>query len=364
MNDKEEKLENTEDKAFAIAAINGLLKYLKETQKTSLDHINKIKIYTVTKYMLLDLTARRNLEITEKLRDKSRKGTLLWVLDKTSTSMGARQLKRWLNNPLIDVEDINKRLNAVKELKESFITRGEIQESLKKVYDIERLVGKVAYGNANGRDLIALKNSLGQLPNIKHIISTLSSPMLKQLYQNLDEMSDIYQLIEKSIVEEPPLTIKEGGLIKLGYHSTVDEYKKATTEGKNWIIQLEAEEKEKTGIRNLKVGFNKVFGYYIEVTKSYLNQVPDRFIRKQTLANCERYITEELKQIEEKVLGAEEKIISLEYELFLDIRAQISSQIRRLQKTANAISTLDVLTTFAQIARRYELHTASRRQWR
>ena len=350
INDKNQNIENSEETALAFLAINGLMNYLKETQKTSLDHINKIHIYNTTKYMALDINARRNLEITEKLRDKSKKGTLLWVLDKTSTSMGGRHLRRWLNDPLIDVCEINNRLNSVEELKDNLIFRGEIIDCLKRVYDIERLAGKISYGNANGRDLISLKNSIKQLPNIKQVLKDSKSAMLSDIYENLDTLNDIFELIEKSIVEEPPITIKEGGIIKLGYNEEIDKLKTATTEGKNWIIQLEIEEREKTGIKNLKVGFNKVFGYFIEVTKSYLSQVPERFIRKQTLTNCERYITEELKNLENQILGAEEKVINLEYEAFTNIREEIQSNILRIQKTAEAVSTLDVLCSFATVA--------------
>ena len=261
------KLEDIADKKLAISSINALIQYIEETQKTSLDHINKITVYQISKYMALDINARRNLEIIEKMRDKSKKGTLLWVLDKTSTSMGGRLLRRWLSDPLVDVNEINKRLNAVEELKNDIILRGDVIENLKKVYDIERLAGKMAYGNANARDMITLKNSLIKLPEVKKCLSNCKSELLKELYENLDELQDIYNLIEKSIVDDPPMTIKEGGIIKLGFDPEIDKLKTAGTEGKNWLIKLEAEEKEKTGIKNLKVGFNKVFGYYLEVTK-------------------------------------------------------------------------------------------------
>ena len=296
--------------------------------------------------MALDINARRNLDITEKMRDKSKKGTLLWVLDKTSTSMGGRLLRRWLNDPLVDVDEINRRLNAVKELKDDIILRGEVIENLKKVYDIERLAGKMAYGNANARDMVTLKNSLFKLPEVKQILKNCKSDLLKGLYEKLDELQDIYQLIEKSIVEDPPMTIKDGGIIKLGYDEEIDKLKTAQTEGKTWLVQ----EKEKTGIKNLKIGFNKVFGYFIEVTKSYLDQVPDRFIRKQTLTNAERYITEDLKNLENQILGAEEKVINLEYNAFVEIREEISKNVTRLQTTSEVISSLDVLTSFAQVA--------------
>ena len=349
-NDADEKISNTDDSILVLSAINGLINYLNETQKTNLDHINKIHVYSTTKYMALDINARRNLEITEKMRDKTKKGTLLWVLDKTSTSMGGRHLRRWLNDPLIDVCEINNRLEAVEELRNNLILRGDIIEYLKRVYDIERLVGKISYGNANGRDLISLKNSVKQLPGIKNVLQNSSSKLLNYIFTNLDTLDDIYELIEKSIVEEPPITVKEGGLIKLGYDPEIDALKTATTEGKNWIIQLEIDEREKTGIKNLKVGFNKVFGYFLEVTKSYLSQVPERYMRKQTLANCERYITEELKNLENQILGAEEKVINLEYEAFTSIRKEIENNILRIQKTAEVISTLDVLCSFATVA--------------
>ncbi len=346
----QKKIEDIERKELAIPSINALIEYIEQTQMTTLEHINKITIYNISKYMSLDINARRNLEITEKMRDKSKKGTLLWVLDKTSTSMGGRHLRRWLNDPLIDTVEINRRLEAVKELKENIILRGDIIENLKKVYDIERLAGKMAYGNANARDMITLKNSLQKLPDLKNILLPCKSELLKNIHENMDELRDIYALIEKSIVEDPPMTVKDGGIIKLGYDPEIDKLKTATTDGKKWIIELEAEEKEKTGIKNLKVGFNKVFGYFIEVTKSNLDQVPERYIRKQTLTNAERYITEELKNLENQILGAEEKVVNLEYNAFTSIREQISKNVIRLQKTSTLVSTLDVLTSFATVA--------------
>ncbi len=350
IDDKNEKIKNLSDKKLAIYAINALLKYLEDTQKTSLDHINTIKIYNTTRYMALDINARRNLEITEKMRDKSKKGTLLWVLDKTSTSMGGRLLRRWLNDPLIDRKEINDRLDAVEELKDSIILRGDVVEALKKVYDIERLAGKISYGNANGRDMISLKNSVKQLPEIKKVLSTTGAGLLKEIYENIDTLNDIYEIIEKSIVDEPPIGVKDGGIIKIGYDPEIDKLKLATTEGKKWILELEAKEREQTGIKGLKVGFNKVFGYFIEVTKSNLSMVPDRYVRKQTLTNCERYITEELKNLENQILGAEERVVTLEYNAFCEIRSSIEKQIQRIQKTATLISTLDVLVSFATVA--------------
>ena len=349
VDESENKIE-INDKTLCICAINGLLTYILETQKTNLDHINKIILYNNTKYMCLDINARRNLELTEKLRDKSKKGTLLWVLDKTSTSMGGRRLRRWINDPLLDIEKINKRLNSVKELKDNPILRGDIADLLKKVYDIERLVGKISYGNANARDLISLKNSVKQLPELKKIMSNTESTLLKELYNELDILEDIYNIIDVAIVEEPPISVKEGGIIKKGYNEEIDKLKMATTDGKNWLIQLEANEREKTGIKGLKVGFNKVFGYYIEVTKSNISLVPDRYIRKQTLTNGERYVTEELKKLENELLGAEEKVINLEYNAFCEIREIIEKQLLRIQRTADIVATLDVLNSFAIVA--------------
>lgn len=350
VNEDDKEIEKLDDYILAITAANGLIAYLVDTQKNNLEYLNKILLYNTSKYMSLDINARRNLEITEKLRDKSKKGTLLWVLDKTSTSMGGRLLRRWLNDPLVDECHINRRLESVKELKEDIILRGDIVDSLKKVYDIERLASKISYGSANGRDLISLKNSTAQLPGIKTILSKAKSQMLKDLYGELDELQDIYAIVDKAIVDEPPISVKEGGLIKLGYDEEIDRLKTATTDGKNWVLKLEAEEREKTGIKGLKVGFNKVFGYFIEVTKSNLSQVPDRYIRKQTLANCERYITEDLKRLENEILGAEEKVINLEYNAFVEIRDEIEKNVQRVQKSANIISILDVLASFATVA--------------
>ena len=343
-------IEKADDKLLSIASINALKEYITSTQMTDLSHINKVVIYSVSKYMSLDINARRNLEITEKLRDRSKKGTLLWVLDKTSTSMGGRLLRRWLNEPLIDENEINKRLGAVEELKNDIMLRGEVVENLKKVYDIERLAGKMAYGNGTPRDMITLKNSLSRLPDIRQVLQNVNSEYLKEIYQNIDELKDIHELIEKSIVDDPPMTTKDGGYIKLGYDENIDTLKHATTDGKSWLMKLEADEKEKTGIKSLKIGFNKVFGYYIEVTNLYKDMVPDTYIRKQTLTNGERYITEELKNMENQILGAEEKVIKLELEAFRQIREEIAGNVKRMQKTAEAISSLDVLTSFAQVA--------------
>lgn len=333
-----------------IAAVNGLLNYIEETQKMKLEHINTLKVYDVKKYMSLDVSARRNLELTERMRDKAKKGTLMWVLDKTSTSMGGRLLKRWINDPLLDIGEIRARNTAVGELKDNLIMRGDLTDTLNKVYDIERLAGKISYGNANGRDLVSLKNSLMHMPELKAILQNAQSEFLQKWYHDLDELVDVVKLIDEAIVEEPPISIKEGGLIKMGYREEIDEYKKASVEGKQWILDLEAKEKESTKIKNLKIGYTKVFGYYIEVTKSFLAQVPENYIRKQTLTNAERFITQELKNMEDKILGAEEKAIQCEYNAFVEIRNQIASQIERIQKTANVIANVDVLTSLAIVA--------------
>lgn len=346
-----EGYDKVEEMQYASIATQILLEYIKATQKIDLTHINKIEIYDIEKYMTLDNIARKNLELTETLRDRNKRGSLLWVLDKTSTSMGGRMLRKWIEKPLTDVCEINLRNEAVAELKDNLMLRGDISESLKKIYDIERLVGKVAYGTVNARDLIALKNSLYQVPNVKKLLAYTNSNMLKGLYNDIDELTDIAKLIEDSIVDEPPISVKEGGIIKSTYNEDVNRYRTAATEGKNWVLNLEAKERELTGIKNLKVGYNKVFGYYIEVSKGNVQHVPeDRFIRKQTLTTGERFITEELKEIEGTILGAQDKVVNLEYELFVDIRNKITAEIKRLQDTSSAISSLDALTSLATVA--------------
>ena len=340
-----------ENKTLAVYAINGLLNYIENTQKQIPENLNKVKVYETTKYMSLDVSARRNLELTERMRDKSKVGTLLWVLDKTDTSMGGRLLRRWISDPLIDVKEINNRLDAVEELKQSPILRDDVKESLKRVYDIERLAGKISYGTANARDLISLKNSILELPNVKNILSKTKSSMLNNLYKNLDTLDDIYELIERAIVDDPPLQITEGGIIKKGYIPELDELIDISTNGKKWLIDIETKEKELTGIKNLKIGYNKVFGYYLEVTKSFLKMVPqDRYIRKQTLTTGERYITEELKNKENEIVGAQEKIVKIEYEEFTKIRHFIENNSKRLLNAANIVATLDCIQSFATVA--------------
>lgn len=335
---------------FAKQATQMLLDYMKETQKIDLKHVNHVEIYQVEQAMVLDAIARKNLELTETIRDRNKKGSLLWVLDRTSTSMGGRLLRKWMEKPLISINEIHYRNEGVGELKDQVMLRGELAENLKKVYDIERLVGKVAYGTVNARDLISLKNSLLQIPTLRALLAPCHAIILKDIWNDMDELTDVADLIDRAIVDDPPIAIKEGGIIRTSFDEDVKRYRTAATEGKNWVLGLEAKEREKTGIKNLKVGYNKVFGYYIEVTKGNLSLVPDRFIRKQTLTNGERYITEELKEMEGTILGAQDKVINLEYELFVKVRNQIALGIQRLQKTANLVATLDVLNSLATVA--------------
>jgi DNA mismatch repair protein MutS len=337
---------------LSLNSSGALLEYLEQTQKVNLDHIQKLDTYNIEKFMVLDISTRRNLELTETLREKSKKGTLLWVLDKTMTSMGGRTIRKWIEQPLINIADINERLYAVSELKEKFMVRVEIREFLKRVYDIERLMGKIILGNVNCRDLIALKNSVMQIPHIKKILEECQSDLNRKIYEGLDTLEDIAQIIEKSIIDDPPVSLKEGGIIKSNYSEEVDKFRAASRDGKNWIAELESSEREKTGIKNLKVGFNRVFGYYIEITKSNYSLVPENYVRKQTLANCERYITQELKEIEDSILGAEEKLIELEYAIFLEIKNKIAAEVNRIKSTAECISKIDVISTLAEVADR------------
>jgi len=335
-----------------INATGALLEYIEQTQKVNLDHIQSFNKYKIEEYMILDVATRRNLELTETMREKNRKGSLLWVLDRTMTSMGGRTLRKWLEQPLINVYDIKDRLLAVNEFKDKFMVRMEIRELLKRVYDIERLMGKVVLGNANCRDLVSLKNSIGQIPYIKDLLKDLNENLNRESDSNIDPLTDVCELIDRAICDEPPVSVKEGGIIKEGYNEEVDMLRRASTDGKTWLVELENREREKTGIKNLKVGFNKVFGYYIEVTKSYFSLVPSNYVRKQTLANCERYITEELKEIEEKVLGAEDRLVELEYQIFVEVRSKIASEINRIKRTAKALAQIDVLCSLAEVADR------------
>ncbi len=328
-----------------------LLKYVYETQKMSLLNINYLEQYDIINFMAIDGNSRRNLELTENIREKSKKGSLLWVMDKTSTSMGARVLRKWIDEPLISREGILKRLTGVEELFNDFSFNEDLRSLLKDIYDIERIVGKVANGNVNGKDMISLKNSLSKLPAIKSLLSSSTSNLLKEYYENLDVLEDIKTILEKSIKEDPSLSIKEGDIIKDGYSNEVDELRVAKSHGKEWIASLENSEREITGIKSLKVGYNKVFGYYIEIRKANYSSIPEgRYIRKQTLANAERYITSELKEMEDKILGAEEKLIKLEYEIFLEIRKAVEKEIPRLKASARIVGELDCISTLSKIA--------------
>lgn len=334
----------------AIISAGGLLQYLYDTQKTDLSHISSLTPYSAGKYMLLDNSTRRNLELCETLREKQKRGSLLWVLDKTKTAMGARLLRKYIEQPLIDKDSITQRLMAVSEFKDEMINREEIREYLSPIYDLERIIGRVTYQSANPRDLVAFKNSLEMLPHIKNIMKDMKSDLLMDLSEELDTLEDIYTLIKSALNEEPPIAMKEGGLIKSGYNSDVDTLKKAKTEGTLWLAQLEERERESTGIKNLKVKYNKVFGFYIDVTNSYKNLVPEYYTRKQTLANSERYIIPELKELEDTILGAEDKLYALEFQLFDEIRRSISNKVNRVQKTAKVIANIDVFASLAVVA--------------
>lgn len=336
----------------AIAA-GAVLQYLYETQKNTLEHLTRLTVYTTGQFMMLDTSTRRNLELTETLREKQKRGTLLWVLDKTKTAMGARMLRTLVEQPLISREEILRRQNAIEELNMNYISREELCEYLNPIYDLERLIGRISYRTANPRDLIAFGNSLAMLPYIKQILKEFSGELLKNLEAALDPLADLKELIDKAIVEEPPITVREGGIIKEGYHEEADRLRHAKTEGKDWLAQLEQSEREKTGIKNLKAKFNKVFGYYFEVTNSFKDLVPDYFIRKQTLTNAERYTTDRLKELEDIILGAEDKLVSLEYDLFCQVRDQIAGEVNRIQSTARAIAMTDVLASLSVVATRY-----------
>ncbi len=341
-----------DDFPAGLISAGAVLQYLYETQKSSLSHITHLNPYIASKYMLLDSSTRRNLELVETLREKQKRGSLLWVLDKTKTAMGARMLRTYVEQPLVEKEEIEKRLDAIEELNQNMVCRDELREYLNPIYDLERLLGKISYKTANPRDLIAFRNSLEMLPHIKTVLETFHKPLLTDVQQEIDDLSDIYTLIQDAIVEEPPIAIKEGGIIKEGFHETVDSLKQAKTQGKSWLAQLENEDRERTGIKNLKVKYNKVFGYYFEVTNSYKDLVPEDYIRKQTLANAERYTTPRLKELEDTILNAEDKLYGLEYELYCKIRDQIGDAVERIQKTAKAVARLDVFTSLAYVAER------------
>lgn len=338
------------DMACASVASGAMLTYLHETQKNSLEHMRTLHIYAVDDFMLLDSATRRNLELTETLRDKTKRGSLLWVLDKTKTAMGARMLRSFVEQPLVNKAQIEERLDTVEALGRDMITREEIREYLNPVYDLERLMTRISLRSANPRDLIAFKTSLTYLPYIKDLLSAFDSGLLKHINDNLDALQDVYQLLEEAIVEEPPILIREGGIIKDGFREEIDHLKQAKTDGKLWLTELETKEREATGIKNLRIKFNKVFGYYFEVTNSFKELVPEHFIRKQTLANAERYTSEELNRLADTILGAEDKLCALEYETFVEIREKLAGELDRVQKTAGAIAHLDVFSSLSLVA--------------
>ena len=338
--------------SLGIIASGSLLKYLYETQKNSLSHMTKLIPYSTSTFMILDTSTRRNLELCETLREKQKKGSLLWVLDKTKTAMGARTLRNYIEQPLISKEEIINRQKVIEELNKSMITRDELREYLAPIYDLERLLSKISYRSANPRDLIAFKTSLSMLPHIKNIIMDFKSPLFKDIYNRLDVLEDITTLISESIMDDPPINIKEGGIIRTGYNEEIDRLRNAKTEGKTWLAEMEAAEKESTGIKNLKIKYNKVFGYYIEVSNSFKDQVPDYYVRKQTLTNAERYTTDKLKELEDVIMGAEDKLFSLEYNIFTAIRDEIFNQINRIQQTAKAVAQIDVFASLAFVADR------------
>ena len=335
-----------------VIAAGSLFRYLLDTQKNTMEHMNKIIPYTTDRYMVIDSSSRRNLELVETLREKQKRGSLLWVLDKTKTAMGARMLRNFVEQPLIDADAINERLDAVTELNMQAMLREEIREYLNPVYDLERLVSRISYRSANPRDLLAFKMSLEMIPHIKNLLANFTSPLLVRINEQMDGLEDLYTLLEASITEDPPLAVKEGGIIREGYNEQVDTYRNSKTQGKSWLAQLEAEEKEKTGIRNLKIKYNKVFGYYLEVTNSFKDLVPEYYTRKQTLTNAERYITPKLKELEDMILGAEDKLNNLEYDVFNEVREELAAQIPRIQETAKAIAQLDVYASLSVVAQR------------
>jgi DNA mismatch repair protein MutS len=338
------------DYECGVIAAGALLKYLFETQKNSLDNLLEIHPYAIGKYMIIDSSSRRNLELVETLREKQKRGSLLWVLDKTKTAMGARLLRSYVEQPLIDKQEILKRQDIIANLKEQEITREELREYLNPIYDLERLITRITYRTANPRDMIAFRNSLAMLPPIRTLLDDIEGAMAEEIKADFDCLTDLHELLQASINEEPPISVRDGEIIRTGYHEEVDRLRSASTDGKKWLADLEVSEREKTGIKNLRIKYNKVFGYYLEVTNSFKNQVPDYYVRKQTLTNAERYITPELKELEDTILGAEDKLVNLEYELFCEIRDTIAQNVARIQKTAKAIAKIDVFVSLARVA--------------
>lgn len=349
------KVENLSEKGLspdspATAALAAAIRYLSETQMSGLDRISEVKFYTDSQYMRLDICAMRNLELCETMRGKEKKGSLLWVLDKTKTAMGKRLIRKWIEQPLVSVTEITARLNAVDELVGDTVMRGEMREYLSGIHDIERLMTRIVYGTAGARELKSLSYTASKLPYIKELLKTAKSNLLKSAESKIDELTDVCELIESAIVDEPPFSVREGGIIKEGYNADVDILRADMTDGKGIIARVEAEEKERTGIKTLKVRYNRVFGYYIEVSNSFVDKVPPEYIRKQTLANCERFITDELKKLEARVLGAKDRSVQLEYQIFDEIRTFVANQLPRIENTAQAISQLDVLCSLAEVA--------------
>ncbi|MBO8137592.1 MAG: DNA mismatch repair protein MutS [Desulfotomaculum sp.] len=341
------------ENALCLRAAGALVRFLLETQKRNLNHIRDIKQYCTAQYMSLDAAARRNLELTKTLIDGRKKGSLLWVLDHTVTAMGGRKLKKWIEQPLLDVTQINARLDSVEELSGNIFLREEIRQSLKEIYDLERLTAKVAFGSANARDLLSLKKSLAVLPEVKKFLHDTKSSLLQNIGGRIDTLSDLTELLDKALADDPPVSLKDGGLIKDGYDKEVDKLREASTNGRNWLAQLETRERERTGIKSLKIRYNKIFGYYIEVTKSNLDAVPEDYQRRQTLANSERFITPELKKYEEMILGAQDKLVELEYKIFVQVRDTVAAEISRIQQSADAVAEIDVLLALADAAVKY-----------
>ena len=335
-----------------VIAAGALFQYLMETQKSAMTHMTSITPYLTEKFMLIDSSSRRNLELVETLREKQKRGSLLWVLDKTKTAMGARMLRSQVEQPLIDKEEINRRLEAIEELNDKAMLREEIREYLSPIYDLERLISRISYQTANPRDMVSFSGSLAMLPHIRLLLKEFESPLLKEIYEDMDALEDVTDLIHRAIIEEPPLSMRDGGIIKEGYHEDVDNYRESKSNGKKWLSDLEARERERTGIKTLRIKFNRVFGYSLEVTNSFKDLVPEEYVRKQTLTNAERYITQELKNLEDMILGAEDKLYALEYELFCDVRKRVGDQVLRIQKTAKAVAALDVLASLSVVAQR------------
>ena len=342
------------DYPLGTLAAGAALRYLYDTQKNSCELITELKAYRGNAYLFIDAASRRNLELTETLRDKNKHGSLLWVLDRTKTAMGARFLRNLLEKPLLGIPEIEARQDAIQEFLSRYIDREELREYLAPIYDMERLMGRITLGSANARDMLAFGSSIAALPPIKDLLESFSAPLLRDFSQSLDDLRDLSALLARAIADDPPLTLREGHIIKDGYHEDVDRYRRASTEGKQWLAELEERERNRTGIKNLRIKYNKVFGYYFEVTKSALSQVPDYFQRRQTLANAERYTTEELGKLEESILGAEEKLLTLEFDLFQEVRQKLSAEVARIQTSAGIIAYLDALLSLADVAERYQ----------